>query len=104
MEELGKVYSLIATVECIVPMVFPQIYASIYMATKNSVVPGTAFFFSCGLIGISYILAYCVTAMLKGKRLSQVIAPHETTEKDPNSPTIDDEPVSKNEDPFYISH
>ena len=43
-----------------------------FQATKDSV-PGAVFFFSCGLIGIAYILTFWITYLLKGKRLSAVI-------------------------------
>ena len=49
--------------------------------TKTSF-PGAVFFVSSGIITASYIMSFWVTAMLKGKRLSQVIEPHDSSDKE----------------------
>merc|ERR1719357_2278698 len=77
-EELGKVYALIATAECIVPLGVSQAYASLFKATKNTF-PGAVFFVSCYLILATIILVLWITVMLKGRRLSQVIVKEEET-------------------------
>merc|ERR1719357_39416 len=79
-EELGKVYALIATAECIVPLGVSQAYASLFKATKNTF-PGAVFFVSCYLILATIILVLWITVMLKGRRLSQVIVKEEEPEK-----------------------
>ena len=49
--------------------------------TKTSF-PGAVFFVSSGIITASYIMSFWVTAMLKGKRLSQVVEPHDSYDID----------------------
>ena len=45
--------------------------------TKTTSVPGAVFFVSSGIITASCIMSFWVTAMLKGKRLFQVIEQQE---------------------------
>ena len=50
--------------------------------TKTTRVPGAVFFVSSGIITASCIMSFWVTAMLKGKRLSQVVEPHDSYDKE----------------------
>jgi len=54
-EEQGKVFSLLGTVETIIPLIASVLYTEVYNATVNTV-SGTVFFMSAGILLIPLVL------------------------------------------------
>jgi len=81
MNELGKVFALLYSVESLVPIGMTQIYASLWKVTGavpglgETLWVGTTFFVSAGLTTIALILSMIGWCRLGGKDISELDAP-----------------------------
>ena len=72
--EFGKIYSIIAALENLLPIGLSQVSASVWKATADTV-PGTVFYMSAGYLFIAVVIAIGVHISLRGKRFSEVVKP-----------------------------
>merc|ERR1719376_1089742 len=79
MSELAKVYSIISTVEQAIPFFVPEMYSSLFKATKDTFI-GAVFMMSAGMCVVALALAILIGVMLKGKWLSEVVGPFKPPE------------------------
>lgn len=56
-DELGKVFAILASAEALVPILASTIYSELYLATKDTDVPGAPYFLSAGFNLVVLIMA-----------------------------------------------
>ena len=54
-DELGKVFAILASAESLVPILASSIYSELYLATKDTDVPGAPYFLSAGFYFLVFV-------------------------------------------------
>ena len=107
-EETGKVFAMLASLECAVPILASMIFTNVYNATSGAEYPwkGTFYFTSSAMMLPGVILTLTVYIMLKGRMVSPPIRPVESqvSLKRLNSSLHPDDLQSKREELFCLSY
>ena len=107
-EETGKVFAMLASLECAVPILASMIFTNVYNATSGAEYPwkGTFYFTSSAMMLPGVILTLTVYIMLKGKMVTPPIRPVESqvSLKRLNSSLHPDDFQSKREELFCLSY
>ena len=107
-EETGKVFAMLASLECAVPILASMIFTNVYNATSGAEYPwkGTFYFTSSAMMLPGVILTLTVYMMLKGKMVTPPIRPVESqvSLKRLNSSLHPDDLQSKREELFCLSY
>ena len=107
-EETGKVFAMLASLECAVPILASMIFTNVYNATSGAEYPwkGTFYFTSSAMMLPGVILTLTVYIMLKGKMVTPPVRPVESqvSLKRLNSSLHPDDFQSKREELFCLSY
>ena len=107
-EETGKVFAMLASLECAVPILASMIFTNVYNATSGAEYPwkGTYYFTSSAMMLPGVILTLTVYIMLKGKMVTPPVRPVESqvSLKRLNSSLHPDDLQSKREELFCLSY
>ena len=107
-EETGKVFAMLASLECAVPILASMIFTNIYNATSGSGYPwkGTFYFTASAMMLPGVILTLTVFIMLRGKMVTPPVRPVESqvSLRRLNSSLHPDDFQSKREELFCLSY
>ena len=109
-EETGKVFAMLASLECAVPILASMIFTNVYNATSGAEYPwkGTFYFTSSAMMLPGVILTLTVYIMLKGKMVTPPVRPVEVEDpvslKRLNSSLHPDDFQSRREELFCLSY
>ena len=107
-EETGKVFAMLASLECAVPILASMIFTNVYNATSGAEYPwkGTFYFTSSAMMLPGVILTLTVYIMLRGKMVTPPVRPVESqvSLKRLNSSLHPDDFQSKREELFCLSY
>ena len=106
-EETGKVFAMLASLECAVPIIASMIFTNVYNATSGYEYPwkGTFYFTASGMLLPGLLLTLIVYIRLKGKTVTPPVTPPENqvSLKRLNSSLHPDDFISKIDEVYCLS-